>query len=362
MIAGLYHDITTPPFSHATEQILRRYFGFDHEKHLRDLMLGESKDLGMYYFQIYQGKEFKLRSICQEVEARRRGIDLFQILALLSGEGLLSTVINGEIDIDNIDNVIRAASAMGVTSAKGRLAESLASSFIFQKDQELAFSAEAEDHIESWRKFRETLYDMILCSTEDFAFQTMLKHALLILAKTSDESLGLREDDWKLTEQQMLYERILRNPQTEKIAKRMYLKDLYTCIGTVWARGSGVQEYFEKNDLSLGKLAEDFFKVPAIMDYYEDKRYRIIKRPLALFSDRKMPSVTEAMEPALLVGFFTPSKTAFDKDSRKNLINAKRKEDFICKLRDILPESLSLRRVAIVDGKYPHLDLREEIV
>jgi len=361
MIAGLYHDVTTPPFSHATEQVLKRCFGFDHEKHLRDLMLGESRDLGRYYFQIYLGREFRLRSICQGVDARNMGIDLFQILALLSGEELLSTVIRGEIDIDNIDNVIRAASAMGVDSARGRVAETLANSFVFHKNGELAFSAEAGNCIESWRKFRETLYDMILCSVEDFALQTMLKHALLLLADSSDESLKLREDDWKLTEQQILYEKVFKHPQTKNIAIRMYLKDLYTCLSMVWASGSGVCEYFEKNDLSIGELAEESFKVPAIMNYYEDKRYRTIKRPLVLFGDEKKPSTVTARAPAILVGFFTPTKTAFDKESKENLINTRRKEELLTRLRDRLPRDLSLRRVTVAQGKYPHLEVKEEI-
>ena len=43
MIAALYHDVTSPPFAHAAEEILKHYFGFDHEKHLYDLMLGRTE-------------------------------------------------------------------------------------------------------------------------------------------------------------------------------------------------------------------------------------------------------------------------------------------------------------------------------
>ena len=362
MVAGLYHDVTTPPFAHATEQILKKYFGFDHEKHLRSLLLGESEDLGKYYSQIYFGKEFRLRSICQGADAREIGIDLFQILSILSDrDEPLSSMIKGEIDLDNIDNVIRASSAMGIDEARGQLSETLARSFVFHAKKEIAISAESRNCIESWKRFRETLYDLILCSIEDFALQTMLKHALVCLAESADESTRLNDADWKLTENQIIYEKMLKDRKTESITKRMFLNDLYTCLGLVWVSGQEAPDYIERKEPDLEKLAEECLRVPTVANYYEDKRYRAIKRPLVFFGSRHEAQVATFKEPALLVGFFTPSKTVFDKEWGENPISLKRREEFLNRLRDTLPKHLSLRHVSVVQRKYPHLEVKEEI-
>ncbi|MDD2834842.1 MAG: HD domain-containing protein [Methanothrix sp.] len=364
MMAALYHDVTTPPFAHATEEILRIYYGFDHEKHFFNLISGKSNDLGGSYTQIYRGRSLKLPRICQSAEARRLGIDLFHIPELIfkKENDPLSSLISGDIDLDNIDNVIRSASAMGIDITDKSLGEFLAKSFTIYTKDDIALPKEAEAHINKWKKIREILYDMILCSIEDFSLQTMLKHALRYLIESDDIDIRFREDDWKLTEEDMA-KRIMEHPSSRDIYTRMQLRDLYPCIELVWIQGKGALEYIEnkKTQRKLEDISREILHIETVSNYYIDKRQRNIQRSLVSFDriaqiQKKFPN-----EPALLLGFFTPQRfNLVDKESRKKILDTKMKNDFVIQLSNEIPKNLSIYKVNIDDqNKYPKMRLGE---
>jgi len=360
MIAALYHDITTPPFAHATEELLASHYGFDHEKHFHDLITGRATDLGGQYAQIFGGKALKLPRLCQGPEARSLQIDLFRIPALVFGQESerLSSVICGDVDLDNIDNVVRAASAMGIREADGDLAEALAKSFISYKGKEIALSGTAHNFLEKWKTLRATLYGMILCSIDDFALQTMLKHALRYLIETDDESIRLHEEDWKLTEQQLI-ERIEKHNDASRIYRRMQLRDLYDCLALVWITGRGVLKYVEndQNQRILESSCEKAFSATGVVNYYEDKRRRDIKRPLVFFGETRESTSPALEEPGLLLGFFTPvNRKQFDKTTKKRRPLAAQRREFIDSLAEQLPSHFSLHQVRTLTRRgYPQL-------
>jgi len=362
MIAALYHDVTTPPFAHAMEEILKSYYGFDHEKHFHDLVTGQSNDLGGYHAQIFQGRALKLIEVCQSAEARRIGIDLFRIPKLVFGkdDDPLSNLISGDIDLDNIDNVVRSASAMGIDGADKYLAEEIAKSFILYKGEKIAISETAKSFIEKWKKLRETLYEMILCSIDDFSLQTMLKHALRNLIESSDENIKLREEDWKLTEDD-IFRKIKEHPDTRDIYGRMQLKNLYECLSLVWIEGKGILKYIEdkKNQQELEVLSKDVFKVKVVLNYYLDKRQRNIQRLFVFFNELSQSNDQPRKDPALLLGFFTPDNIEFvDKDTEKKFINPKLELKFKQKLREKLPDYISLYNIEIfTQNTYPQIRL-----
>jgi len=366
MIAALYHDVTTPPFAHAMEEILKSCYGFDHERHFYDLIVGRSEDLGKSYAQIFQGRALKLPKLCQSAQARRMGIDLFRILELVFGKknDTLSSLICGDIDLDNIDNIVRASSAMGIAGADKHLAETLAKSFVFYKGKEVAISEIAKSYVEKWKRLREIQYDMILCSIDDFSLQTMLKHALRYLIESADENIQLREEDWKLTEGEIL-KKIGKHPDAREVYRRMQLKNLYECLNLVWIKGSGVLEYIEneKSQRNLEKLSEDILHIRAISNYYLDKRQRDIQRLFMFFNKVYQSERCFLEEPALLVGFFTPDRVDFvNKNTRKKFIDKQRKKEFIHRLGEELPDYLSLYNVKIVTlNRYPQIRLGERI-
>ena len=364
MTAALYHDVTTPPFAHAMEEILESHCHFDHEKYFYELITGRSRDLGGPYAQIYQGKALKLPTVFQTAEARRTKLDLFRIPKLVFGDESipLSTLISGDIDLDNIDNIIRVATAMGIDVAGKPLAEMLAKSFTFYEGDKTAISETARSHVEQWKRLRRILYDMILCSIEDFSLQTMLKHAIRCLVESSDENIRLHEWDWKLTEEQISYEKFNRHPEASVIFKRMQLKDLYENLILVWIKGPDVYKHIKEKSQHLEELSKEVFRVQTAVNYYLDSRHRDIER-LFVFFDRVYRSKNSTIkEPNLLVGFFTPNKTSFiDKKTKKRFISKQLREGFFHRLREELPSYLSLYRITITQNKYPHIELGQEI-
>jgi len=361
MIAALYHDVTTPPFAHAMEEILSTYYGFNHEDHFFKLLTGISNDLGAGDFvQIFEGRMLKLPKLCQSAEARRMGIDLFRISELIFGkEGeSLSNLISGDIDLDNIDNVIRSASAMGITGADKKLAETLARSFVFYKGESIGMNETAELHVNRWKEIRRDLYEMIFCSVDDFSLQAMLKHASRCLIEVDDEKIKLREDDWKLTEQEMV-QKIKKNPDAEVIYKRMKLRDLYKCVSLIWLEGPGVSKYIEnkENQFQLENICKDTLDVDVILNYYKDKRQRTLRRMYVYFDDEmRYPENCIVNDPGYLVGFFTP-------ETGKKVINRRSKERFISNLRDDMPNYISMNDVNIdTTRKYPQIKLGRRII
>jgi hypothetical protein len=256
---------------------------------------------------------------------------------------------------------------MGIEGADKQLAEILAKSFIFYKGDKIAIAETAKSYIEKWKRLRETLYDMIFCSIDDFSLQTMLKHALRYLIESADENIQLRREDWKLTEEEVI-RKIGGHPDARDIYRRMQLKDLYECLSLVWIKGSGALEYIEneQNQQKLKKLSEDVLHIRVIPNYYVDKRQRGIKRPFVFFNKVYQLERCSLEEPALLIGFFTPDNVNFVlkvKDIKKKFINKQLKEELIYRVREEIPDHFSLYKVKVVtpQNRYPQIKLEKRI-
>ncbi len=180
MIAGLYHDVGTPPFAHAMEEVLMAQFGFDHEENLKKLIIGDTGEFDQDFAQIYLGQSLKLKSICQAKKARNLGIDPRRIAKIAVGDKTepLAPLINGAgMDLDNIDNICRAVSAMGIMKGNtdfSHLAIQLASSFVLKKGR-VYYDRKYAEQVEKWIQMRDVQYTEIYRSTEDFSYQTMIK-------------------------------------------------------------------------------------------------------------------------------------------------------------------------------------------
>ena len=208
MIACLYHDVGTPPFAHAMEEVLQARFGFDHEQNLKELIMGTNGSFDGTLAQIYQGQSLKLMSVCQSAKARRLGLDLHRIARLAAGdsEEALSPLVNStEIDLDNIDNIFRATSAMGlILEDCGKLAKNLANAF-YISDGKICLNALYDKQINEWQRIRDLQYTAIFESIDDFAYQTMIKKAIGYLFEEGESSVQLDINSWRLTDSDITY-------------------------------------------------------------------------------------------------------------------------------------------------------------
>ena len=324
MMACLYHDVGTPPFAHAMEEVLQAEYGFDHENNLRRLVEGTNETYMRSLEQVYLDGTIKLRSICQSKEGRKLGLDVYRIAKIIVGDKNepLSMLLNGNgMDLDNIDNVIRASSAMGIIEAKDcDLAKRLASAFIMLEDGGIGYNGLYLQDIKAWQRIRDDQYTAIFDSVEDFSYQTMIKKALGILIKNRESDYRLDENSWKLTDSEILFNHLLKDIKASKIMKRVLLEKPFRCLTILYICGDKVASFINTHLFDIEKIASAYYAdiwgvdmtqyesdVPLVVaNYYPDKRKRPIRESVVLMGN-KMPidDAPSTIQGALL-GLFTP--------------------------------------------------------
>lgn len=296
MIACLYHDVGTPPFAHAMEEVLQAKFGFDHEQNLKDLIMGTNGSFDGTLAQIYQGQSLKLISVCQGSKARRLGIDLHRIAKLASGDAgeCLSPLVNSKgIDLDNIDNIFRASSAMGLIFTDcGKLAKCLANAFCISEGK-IYLNELYNMEIAEWQRIRDLQYTAIFESIDDFAYQTMIKKAIGYLLEEDEKIIPLDINSWRLTDSEITYNFLLKHKKSREIMQRVLLCRPFTCLGIFYIKGKGAAAFInnhlvviedEVREFLLSKIGKtkekdaDFFENhPVFANFYPDKRKRSIR-------------------------------------------------------------------------------------
>lgn len=264
MMAALYHDVGTPPFAHAMEEVLQFKYGFDHENNLRQIIEGRNDSYIGNLEQIYLGETVKLRSVCQSKEGRKLGLDVYRIAKIIVGDKTepLSILLNGNgMDLDNIDNVIRASTAMGIIDSKDyELAKRLAASFIYNVEGNICHNALFLQDIRRWQQIRDEQYTAIFESIDDFAYQTMIKKALLLLINEQTSQCQLDKFSWKLTDAEILHEYLLKNEKSAPIMKRVLLNKPFHNLCVLYIAGDKVAAYINNNLSDIEKVASDFYK------------------------------------------------------------------------------------------------------
>lgn len=349
MVAALYHDVATPPFAHVTEELMEEFFSFDHEEHLRNLLVGKTDDLGMDKSQIYYGKGLKLFSVIAGDKGRKMGLDIFRIADMAVGKGKLGVLVNGQLDLDNIDNVIRAATAMGVTICDGEDAEVLSRGFVLANEG-IALRKENLCQLQKWQQTRFTLYDMIYGAVEDFSLQTMLKLAIRMLLEADDER-KLTYLDWRITDEELISDRIKQHQSAKRIWEKICLFRPFPCIGIFSLRGKGSYSYVKNNLLNLENLAKGILGTDCLANFTKDKRHRSVTYPLASFSSTE-ETIVKAEEPEnVFLFFFAPNKVKLGGFY----------EQLTLRLRACIPSDINLSTARRINDKYPRI-IEERLV
>ena len=345
MCACLYHDVATPPFAHVTEEIMEKHFGFDHETHLHNLLIGITDDLGMEKSQVFLGRSLKLPKIVQSKEGRKLGLDIFRVADMAIGKGKLGSLLKGDIDLDNIDNVIRSATAMGITTCGSRDAENLARSFDLL-DQRLALDESKLNYIYKWQRVRHTLYDMIYGDIEDFSLQTMLKCAIQLLLETNSEG-KLLHTDWCLTDEMLIHDRTMRDGRARKIIERIRLYAPYPCLGVFSLSGPGSYSFVTQQLSEIGRLATEYFKVASVANYTLDKRHRALTYPLSTFFGKSQKHLNQEKTQTTLLFIFS---TGNEKHTYREPDH-----EFSSQLQKLVPNRIDLKPMRLVVDRYPRL-------
>lgn len=324
MIAGLYHDVGTPPFAHAMEEVLQAKFGFDHELNMKKLIIGNTGEFDGEFAQVYQGEGLKLRSLCQSKKARELNLDPNRIAKIIAGDRSipLSRLINGdEIDLDNIDNIFRASSAMGLISDDcGETAKKLAQSFILQNDK-LFYNGFNKNEIITWLEIRNLQYTAIYDSVDDFSYQTMIKKAICLLLEDDNSSKNLDSNSWRLTDSTLTNDYLLKNKNSAPIMRRVMLCKPFHCLGILYVSGKEASKYINENLQQIEAITSEHFIAtmgfsdkqlqqininPVVTNFYPDKRNRVIKNKVLLWNHEENIDYDYDKSYGALLGLFTP--------------------------------------------------------
>lgn len=343
MMACLYHDVGTPPFAHAMEEVLQAKFGFDHEKNLKDLILGTTGVFDGELAQVYQGQSLKLRSVCQNSQVRRLGIDLERIAMMAVGDSaeLFSGLVNSRgMDLDNIDNIFRASSAMGIIQGEyGEMAKMLAGAFRIQ-DGEICLDGLYWNQIREWQHVRDIQYAAIFESEDDFAYQTMVKEAINLLFE-EDENVKLDKQSWRMTDSEITNNVLLKHRKSRAIMQRVLLCQPYTCLGILYLKGdnsaSYVNSHLREIEQTVGEYFVEFMGIskkrlqaigtsPVVANFYLDKRKRAVLNKIISVKEETINK--SAFMSGTLLGFFTPLSNENYKNVEERGIRRRKRVSF----------------------------------
>lgn len=159
--ASLFHDAGSPPFSHLSDGFMEKHLGIEHERHA---------------ISILSGSEYA-------AEVKKLGGSLKNIEKLILGDKklLASEVLNGSLDIDNLDNILRYGVSIGLYNKNSYSPETIAASFDIKNGHVVLNDICLKD-LESWVRCRKVAYDYVY-STQNGAPGSMVHRALDLASK-----------------------------------------------------------------------------------------------------------------------------------------------------------------------------------
>jgi len=246
--AAILHDLQTGPFGHSMEYILddnKIEGNFKHE----DIKSGR---LNSYFQRLthgaaFSGAKFQAAEILGEIWG--------DVVEAIRGEGYIGPLISAEIDMDNIDNVVRLASHVGVTTQpEARIVALGLARNIDLNDRGLSVDAEGISLIQRWQTIRESLYKLLLWDWADFSAKAMLTRVM-----EDAVSLGkLSADSWILTDDGLIssLNESLKGEggATKEILSRLVRGSLYEPVSLL--RMAGTEHYDRLSNLAVKRGIE----------------------------------------------------------------------------------------------------------
>jgi HD superfamily phosphohydrolase len=217
-LAALLHDVGTPPFAHTVEYVFE---DVNHEEEAKK-MLSEGDKWGAG---IFEGEEPQFHKLCENLnKSHKIKINPIEIAELITGDGENGFLINGSIDLDNIDNLIRACLFLGKDIDKELPNKLLIWLSKYQSAPTDIYDLE-ENAVEQWIEYRGFLYESFFNSTDvELGRQAFLQH---IIRRAYNEGLRKKSVIWS-TDESLLF--MIENHKTNETEKKMYPNTLKSLV------------------------------------------------------------------------------------------------------------------------------------
>jgi hypothetical protein len=239
LLAALLHDIISAPFGHSIEYIESKE-GFQHESAFEFVITGDIS-AQQYNYQLTSRDPFFFglpRNLLKKIrdELKLSTDDIKKIGYYISGQENFGPLINGTIDLDNIDNVYRMAYHIGLFES-GKSPLELAQSMYVRKNK-LIIKKESISLVQEWHEIRKKLYKFLLLNPEEFSAKCMLTEAIeLNKISSSDEPIIWNVTDFelltKLHQNRKKLDIQRDNPEAlpvQDIITRLVTGNLYGCV------------------------------------------------------------------------------------------------------------------------------------
>lgn len=225
-LAGLLHDIGSAAFGHSMQYLLDEE-GFEHES-VGDIITKRGPRSSSKYTYtpvhtkpIYFGALPQLPRLLSSPRLRRIG-------DIVAGNGPLGPIMNGSMDLDNIDNIFRLAYHIGLLHHSEfdiplRLAKALSSD-----DDGLILNGD-ESLVSKWYEVRQRLYTYLLLNPEEFSAKCMLTEALEITIQEKASHFL----EWSMVDFELLEALADASEEVNGIVSRLMVGKLYGCIAIV---------------------------------------------------------------------------------------------------------------------------------
>lgn len=236
----LLHDAGTPPFAHLFEYHLReRSDGWNHEQVARSVLWGFHAAENRAH-QLFAGRAIEFRRALEE-----SSVDISIVEDILLGRHPLARLLFGSLDLDNIDNVCRMGWALGLEFDR-RLPVALAAALsVDARSSSLRCHRRDESLVAEWQDLRRRVYNLLVFDGPTVAAQATLSAAIEELMNAN----ALAEDDWSMTDEQMI-DKLLGHPSTKKSISKEYLGALPHTVFIVQCDGPKVEPVLSSREVA----------------------------------------------------------------------------------------------------------------
>ncbi|WP_422318755.1 hypothetical protein [Prosthecobacter sp.] len=266
--AALLHDSAISSYGHLLEEAFG-YSGIpsDHEQRWSWLLSGtDSTLIGGVRSQIYLGRQAALDSWIAKWGSSK--IAAHSIFETIRGRGKLGPLVCGSLDLDNLDNVTRAAFHVGLCPDRN-LPLRIAKNIVGLANSHPIYLPATLIDIQAWLDLRKSLYNKLMFAQQDFTGKAMLISA----AVSALESGLLKPSHWILTDREFISLLLSGSQDIASPVKDWLSGDLWPFSGILTLKGNAptLTELFE-----IGKQVSETLKRECFAYRIKDKRTRAI--------------------------------------------------------------------------------------